>query len=345
MRIYGVLLLALFFAFSGSMNVAAAQGVEVNLDVLDAPDSSASGHAPLPPSSASAEQARDEGFTAEALRKKYGLDSWEPPETSYMMRGYKGRGRGSSSAGSGGDAKPSVAVAVPAPQVIKEAVFVPVPIPLRKPAVPALSVKEVVKKETVKEKPAVQVVAAPSPQEPVPASAALKEAEVTLPEPELVVAEAPEYLPPVAPRLDNAAVSAELLAIEMAEAALKEGRENPEDIDNQGAFPEIDRRGDVVGSIVFQHNDIRLDQFEDKRMQDEYLLTLKARPANRIAIYAYAGIEGRDEKKARRISLSRALQVRNYLTENGVSGQRIDLFPQGYEAGALPVDRVDIVLQ
>lgn len=72
--------------------------------------------------------------------------------------------------------------------------------------------------------------------------------------------------------------------------------------------------------------------------------TLLAEPARRIEVRAYAagGGEARPSD-IRRLSLSRALAVRSFLTDKGVAATRIDLRPLGEKAGSGPADRADIV--
>jgi outer membrane protein OmpA-like peptidoglycan-associated protein len=62
----------------------------------------------------------------------------------------------------------------------------------------------------------------------------------------------------------------------------------------------------------------------------------------RIQLQAYAQGDGANASKARRLSLSRALQVRSYLIDQGVRSTRIDVRALGSNVPSGPADRVDI---
>ncbi len=62
----------------------------------------------------------------------------------------------------------------------------------------------------------------------------------------------------------------------------------------------------------------------------------------RIQLQAYAQGDGTNASKARRLSLSRALQVRSYLIDRGVRSTRIDVRALGANVPSGPADRVDI---
>lgn len=76
---------------------------------------------------------------------------------------------------------------------------------------------------------------------------------------------------------------------------------------------------------------------------DRVAESLGTEPAERIQLKAYADAEGTTSSAARRMSMLRALSVRSYLMETGISSTRIDVRALGakYESG--PPDRVDIV--
>jgi outer membrane protein OmpA-like peptidoglycan-associated protein len=68
----------------------------------------------------------------------------------------------------------------------------------------------------------------------------------------------------------------------------------------------------------------------------------------RLQLIAYASGEGMSASKARRLSLARALSVREYLIANGIEGTRMDVRALGDEAGGSPggspANRVDIAM-
>lgn len=63
----------------------------------------------------------------------------------------------------------------------------------------------------------------------------------------------------------------------------------------------------------------------------------------RIQIRAYAKGDDGGQSSARRMSLSRGLMVRAYLTEKGIKPARLDVRALGSETDRTPVDRVDLV--
>ena len=63
----------------------------------------------------------------------------------------------------------------------------------------------------------------------------------------------------------------------------------------------------------------------------------------RIQVLAYAPASDSVGSRARRLSLSRALAVRAFLTDKGVESTRIDVRPLGSEVNDGPPDRVDVV--
>ena len=73
------------------------------------------------------------------------------------------------------------------------------------------------------------------------------------------------------------------------------------------------------------------------------IAALEADSNARLQLKAYADGSGGSASAARRLSLSRALAVRSYLIDSGVSSTRIDVRALGakYESG--PPDRVDVI--
>ncbi len=69
-----------------------------------------------------------------------------------------------------------------------------------------------------------------------------------------------------------------------------------------------------------------------------------ANTERRIQINAYAAGTQETVSAARRLALSRALNVRSYLIEQGVRSTRIDVRAIGLPEDTGPADRVDILL-
>ncbi|WP_207476769.1 OmpA family protein [Arenibaculum pallidiluteum] len=82
---------------------------------------------------------------------------------------------------------------------------------------------------------------------------------------------------------------------------------------------------------------------------DHELLTglaarLAAEPDARLRLTAYAGAARPEDRDARRLSLSRAVAVRDYLMSQGIRGTRIDVRAMGARTEGGPPDRVDLVV-
>lgn len=75
---------------------------------------------------------------------------------------------------------------------------------------------------------------------------------------------------------------------------------------------------------------------------DSVIATMGQDEDLRIQLQAYAQGDGANASKARRLSLSRALQVRSYLIDRGVRSTRIDVRALGANVPSGPPDRVDI---
>jgi len=65
-------------------------------------------------------------------------------------------------------------------------------------------------------------------------------------------------------------------------------------------------------------------------------------PAARIQIQAYGGNRGDKSSDARRLSLKRALAIRQVLIDDGVPAERIDVRAMGGADDSGPADRVDV---
>jgi len=69
---------------------------------------------------------------------------------------------------------------------------------------------------------------------------------------------------------------------------------------------------------------------------------LRARPSERLELHAYASAARGDDLTARRVSLARAVLVRNRLMRHGVTQSRVIVFAHGDKAGDGRPDRVDV---
>ena len=93
--------------------------------------------------------------------------------------------------------------------------------------------------------------------------------------------------------------------------------------------------------LLFQAENDALSE-DGKQVLDKIADKLKTNDA-RAQIIAYAAGTSDQSSAARRLSLKRALSVREYLIAKGIRSQRMDLRALGNESGEGPPDRVDIV--
>jgi outer membrane protein OmpA-like peptidoglycan-associated protein len=68
-------------------------------------------------------------------------------------------------------------------------------------------------------------------------------------------------------------------------------------------------------------------------------------PASRVQIQAYGGAKGDKGSDARRLSLKRALAIRQVLIDDGVPSERIDVRAMGGVDDSGPTDRVDVYVK
>ena len=94
-------------------------------------------------------------------------------------------------------------------------------------------------------------------------------------------------------------------------------------------------------SLPFSENSFELDNSTRKSL-DAIVGMLAKNEDLRVQLQAYAAGESQNASKARRLSLSRALQVRSYLIDSGVRSTRIDVRALGANVPSGPADRVDV---
>ena len=93
-----------------------------------------------------------------------------------------------------------------------------------------------------------------------------------------------------------------------------------------------------VGTVV-PNDDVRAV------LNGHILPLLKKNPGWHLRIHAFANAAGKtDNGDARRLSLSRALSVRSYLLDKGVSSRRLEIQALGTETSRVQLDRVDLIL-
>ncbi len=117
--------------------------------------------------------------------------------------------------------------------------------------------------------------------------------------------------------------------------------------------PAIDQEGKLVpgarieldpdvATLSFARGSDALDKDAVKAL-DKLSDILREKVAVRITLHAYAATTGQiAPREARRISLSRALAIRDYLTNKGISSGRIDVRALGANVPSGDMDRVDV---
>lgn len=65
----------------------------------------------------------------------------------------------------------------------------------------------------------------------------------------------------------------------------------------------------------------------------------------RVQLMAYAGQRGEKSSDTRRLSLKRALVIRQLLIDDGIPSERIDVFALGGTEDSGPLDRVDVFVK
>jgi outer membrane protein OmpA-like peptidoglycan-associated protein len=101
------------------------------------------------------------------------------------------------------------------------------------------------------------------------------------------------------------------------------------------------------GVILFAHDaDAPADSALDSiRMLAGQLNNGMTRTQSRVELMAYGGNKGDKGSDARRLSLKRALAIRQVLIDSGVSSARIDVHAQGGVDDTGPTDRVDVYIK
>jgi len=96
-----------------------------------------------------------------------------------------------------------------------------------------------------------------------------------------------------------------------------------------------------VSTIAFAHGSDNFDSAAAGTLNN--LADVLAKNSNvRITLTAYADNAGTTPREARRVSLSRALAIRDYLTSKGISSARIDVRALGANVSTGDKDRVDV---
>lgn len=198
----------------------------------------------------------------------------------------------------------------------------------------------------------------PAPAAPSPASSAVppapKVASTAAPvvaPPARVAIEAPvppatRAAPPPPPAASRTAAAVPPATVPAAPAARTEPRQQVAAAPaNQPAPQPPAARASAAGtvSLAFAPDSRDLPAGADRQL-DQIAQAMKQQETIRLQISAYAEKGDKSDSQARRLSLSRALEVRSYLIGKGVAGTRMDVRALGDQTEGAPKDRVDLNL-
>jgi outer membrane protein OmpA-like peptidoglycan-associated protein len=97
----------------------------------------------------------------------------------------------------------------------------------------------------------------------------------------------------------------------------------------------------TVSTVLFTHGSGNIDESVLPTL-DKLVVVLNGNPDVRISLISYADNVGSTTREARRLSLARALAVRDYLSSKGVSESRVDVHAEGANTFMGYMDRVDV---
>ena len=191
--------------------------------------------------------------------------------------------------------------------------------------------------------PSGQAVAGPAPAPPPPA-----ELSVPAPPPSPVTGEQPAE--PVASAVP-APPPEEAQVIEAEAPAIPAPPPSPEMLEETPSAPQIAERTPAAQPLM-EEQALRIAfDLDSANLPEAAKADLKALATRlvkeenlRVQLLAYASSTEQGASQARRLSLSRALAVRSYLIEQGVSSTRMDVRALGDKSEETPADRVDLVL-
>ena len=102
------------------------------------------------------------------------------------------------------------------------------------------------------------------------------------------------------------------------------------------------KKDEILNNIIFERNSTDITPNIEDKLQ-KLIKKLNNNPNLRVQLHAFAtGIDG-NLSSARRISLSRALAIREYLKSAGIRTTRIDVMALGDNTDKQPIDRVDFI--
>lgn len=112
------------------------------------------------------------------------------------------------------------------------------------------------------------------------------------------------------------------------------------------APPRIDtsKSPDLATQLIFAPGAADMVPNQITLLAQDIVAPLQENATTRLQIVAYASAVDEGVSSARRISLGRALAIRDHLKGAGIAPERIDVRAMGSETNASPIDRVDLLL-
>ena len=102
-----------------------------------------------------------------------------------------------------------------------------------------------------------------------------------------------------------------------------------------------DNQGELA--IIFQGENVQLTDTEQEKL-DKVAIKLLDEPDQRLQLVAFATTASKNASAARRLSLLRALEIRNILIKKGVSATTMSVRALGDRVKSDPPNRVDIIM-
>ena len=96
--------------------------------------------------------------------------------------------------------------------------------------------------------------------------------------------------------------------------------------------------------LFFKESSPEMEVGQMTILRDDVLTPLNGSTSRTATINGYASPDRSDEDQARRLSLSRALMIREFLIDNRIAPERIDVRAMADDTSISPKDRVDISL-
>ncbi len=180
-------------------------------------------------------------------------------------------------------------------------------------------------------------VARPSVQSP--AAPIAKKIETPVPARKPTVADIPVVAPskPAATEEKKSSVASSPALAVTQEAAPTPAESPPS---HPRSVPAVPSKSDLTLTFAGASADLNIDT---QQKLDAIIRQMIDAPAMRLQLRSYAAGPDGTKSDARRLSLSRALSVREFLMSHGIDSTRVDVRALGSETDTQPLDRVDAV--